>query len=292
MAHKLAFVLGGGGGRGALQAGALRALWEAGIKPDLLVGTSIGAANAAFLALLGYHKEGLDRLEHIWRETAKVDLLPSNYLWLTIRRIFELKSQSPDKRIRDFVVSLGLTEDLKFADFQDISVLLVSTDLNSHQPICYGTEPQQSVLEGVLASTAIPPWIHPLEREGRYEMDGGVVSNLPLEAAMDHQARKIIALDLLDPRDEIPFSQPLAPLLNKLMVTVQQRQMDLELRLARARGISVHYVSLLAEKPHPVWDFSRAEELMERGFSLMKEAMASWEPERRSMWPAWLKRLA
>lgn len=48
-----AFVLGGGGSRGALQVGALRALLEAGIVPDLLVGTSIGAANAAGLALWG-----------------------------------------------------------------------------------------------------------------------------------------------------------------------------------------------------------------------------------------------
>ena len=43
----LAFVLGGGGGRGAMQVGALRALFEAGYKPDLLVGTSIGAVNGA-----------------------------------------------------------------------------------------------------------------------------------------------------------------------------------------------------------------------------------------------------
>jgi len=50
----LAFVLGGGGARGALQAGALRALWEAGLRPDLWVGTSAGAVNAAFLAVKGF----------------------------------------------------------------------------------------------------------------------------------------------------------------------------------------------------------------------------------------------
>ena len=49
----LAFVLGGGGARGALQVGAFRALFEAGYQPDLLVGTSIGAVNAAGLAIVG-----------------------------------------------------------------------------------------------------------------------------------------------------------------------------------------------------------------------------------------------
>jgi len=46
--HRLAFVCGGGGARGALQVGALRALVERGWQPDFLVGTSIGAVNAAF----------------------------------------------------------------------------------------------------------------------------------------------------------------------------------------------------------------------------------------------------
>jgi NTE family protein len=59
----LAFVLGGGGARGALQVGALRALFEAGYQPDLLVGTSIGAANAACLAFWGVNMDGIAALE-------------------------------------------------------------------------------------------------------------------------------------------------------------------------------------------------------------------------------------
>ena len=58
-----AFVFGGGGSRGALQVGAMRALLEAGFVPDLLVGTSIGAANAAGLALWGVNLDGLAALD-------------------------------------------------------------------------------------------------------------------------------------------------------------------------------------------------------------------------------------
>ena len=47
----IAFVLSGGGNRGALEAGALLALFERGIQPDILVGTSAGAMNAAFIAI-------------------------------------------------------------------------------------------------------------------------------------------------------------------------------------------------------------------------------------------------
>jgi NTE family protein len=56
----LAFVLAGGGARGAMQVGALRALLEAGPKPDLLVGTSIGAVNAVGLALWGMDRIGTE----------------------------------------------------------------------------------------------------------------------------------------------------------------------------------------------------------------------------------------
>jgi len=65
----LAFVLSGGGGRGAMQVGALRALLEAGLRPNLLVGTSIGAVNAAGLALWGVDLFGIEVLEQAYNET-------------------------------------------------------------------------------------------------------------------------------------------------------------------------------------------------------------------------------
>lgn len=67
MKQSTAIVLSGGGALGALQAGALRALIEAGIKPDLLVGTSIGAVNAACMAVYGFNLEGITRLEKTWK---------------------------------------------------------------------------------------------------------------------------------------------------------------------------------------------------------------------------------
>jgi NTE family protein len=71
MNEVVAFVLGGGGARGALQVGALYALLESGLQPDLFVGTSIGSVNAAFLALHGFSRQGLDRLAAAWREAAR-----------------------------------------------------------------------------------------------------------------------------------------------------------------------------------------------------------------------------
>jgi NTE family protein len=58
MKKKTAFVLGGGGGRGALQVGALKALLEAGFQAHMLVGASIGAANSASWRSMAFHWQG------------------------------------------------------------------------------------------------------------------------------------------------------------------------------------------------------------------------------------------
>jgi NTE family protein len=101
MKKPLAFVLGGGGARGALQVGALRALYEAGYRPDMMVGTSAGAVNATYLALRGFDERGLDQLEQAWLEAAWDDLLPPNYLQLALRYLLKANGYlfSPHTRV-------------------------------------------------------------------------------------------------------------------------------------------------------------------------------------------------
>lgn len=71
-----AFVLSGGGSLGAVQVGMLRALAERGITPDLLVGTSAGALNAAFVAAHGTFPASLDQLAATWASLRRDDVFP------------------------------------------------------------------------------------------------------------------------------------------------------------------------------------------------------------------------
>ncbi len=277
--EKLAFVLGGGGSRGAMQVGALRALWEAGYGPDMLVGTSVGAANAAYLALHGFTPKGLAKLEEMWREAARIDLLPSNYLKLTIQFLLSRVGVGPQCTIiRDFFASHLLDLDVKFGDLTGPKLILVATDLNHCDPVLYGRDPEQSVLEGLLASTAIPPWVSPLEVADHIFMDGGLVSNLPLEPAMSQGATRIIALNLADPRDIAPEASGLGPLITKMIVTVEFRQIYLESALARARGVPLFFLNLRSEIPVPIWDFHHSAELIEHGHRLARRWIARWPP--------------
>ncbi len=298
--RKLAFVLGGGGARGALQAGALRALLEAGIQPDLLVGTSIGAVNAVFLAMHGFTPEALDQLNAAWWAAATADLFPTSATWLTMRVFFNRVGVRPYQGLRDFFVSQGIGPDLCFADLRHFPVTLVAADLNHHEPVYYGGDPKQSVLEGLLASTALPPWMHPIESEGRFLIDGGAVSNLPIEPALAHGAGEMIALGLSNPDEMDPKTHGFGPFWTKYLYAIEARQISLELELARAKNVPVHMVHLGAAVPVPPWDFSRTQSLLEEGYRQMKAALSAgqvtrsrqhegWSAALRRLIPAWHK---
>ncbi len=288
MKPRLAFVLSGGGGRGALQVGALRALFEAGIFPEMLVGTSIGAANAAFIALHGMSLGSVDRLVEVWHSAAQSDLLPANYFWLTLRALFRWPATDTTSHLRDFLVTNGLRPDLRFEDLT-CPLYVVAADLNSGQRVVFGDDPGYSVLEGVLASTALPPWVAPLEREGRWLMDGGAVSNLPLEAAMERGAQQIIALDLSDWRDIPLETQGFGPFLGKLMTTVEMRHTELELALVQSQEVEVRHVLLRAVQPVPLQEFRFSLDLIEQGYEIACRQVQHWQIEYPEPW--W-KRLA
>jgi NTE family protein len=290
MESKLAFVLGGGGARGALQVGALQALLEAGYQPDLLVGTSVGAVNASFIAINGFNQDCLDRLSEAWHAAVHADLLPANYLWLTVRSLFRRPDASSD-RMRSFFISHGLSPDLRFRDLKGIELVLVSTDLNSGSPCLYGVDLQQSILEGLLASTALPPWVAPVETSSLLLIDGGIVSTLPVEPALRFGAAQVIALDLFDPRLSPHHATSVSAFFYKLMMTVEQRQVDLELALAEARGVPTLHIPLRSGTPMPLWNFHNTEKMIAEGYEIAQSYLASWPspavPEPKS----WLDQL-
>lgn len=269
-----AFVLGGGGARGAMQVGALRALLEVGIRPDMWVGTSIGALNAAYLAVRGFTPQTLSGLERAWHAAAELDLLPDNYLWLTVRTLFQRGGSGGEYRIRRFFVDQGLDPDLRFGQIEGPPLFVVAADLAAGCAVLYGKDLDQSVLEAVLASTAIPPWVRPLKQDNQLLMDGGLVSNVPIEPAMAQGAVEIVALDVTDRRPVGPSAGGVGPFFFQLVHTLGERQVCVEKQLAEARCVPVHHVRLLPELPIAVWEFPIAPPLIERGYQLMQEYLA------------------
>ena len=126
-----------------------------------------------------------------------------------------------------------------------------------------------------------------MEKDGQLLMDGGVVSNLPIEPAVAVGAAEIIALDLTDPRGMLTVTNGLRVFLDKLIATVEQRQVELEMTSAAAHGVPVRHILLCDATPVPLWDFSRTDELILQGYKITRQAIAHWRPElllQRQMW--------
>ncbi len=278
----LAFVLGGGGARGAMQVGAIRALLEAGVRPDLLVGTSIGAANAAALALWGLDAAGLQRLEQVYENMASSGIMDPQLTLFILTSLSKRPNLRGSRRIRDFLISEGLVPDLLFKRLRDVQLAVVGADLHTGEPVIFGRDPEQSVLDGVLASTAIPPWFAPLDLgDGRFVIDGGAVSNLPIEAAVELGATRIIALDHNEPGDSSATDYSPTWYLGKLANASCQRVTALELALARSRGVTVHHISLRSSPSVPIWDFTSHRRLLQVGYELALKQSQQWQEAAR-----------
>jgi NTE family protein len=273
----LAFVMSGGGARGALQVGALRALLEAGYKPDLLVGTSIGAANAAGLALWGINMEGIAALERTYQAMAEGNVMdtPGQLAWHALSGRPTYTSQ----RMKDLLIDLGIGPELTFGHVKNVRVGLVSADMASGKLVIYGLEPTQSILEGVLASASVPPWFMPIENDDQLIVDGGALSLLPVEPALNMGATEVIALDLSGSPSMISSSYRINRM-NKAVSAFIKRETNLEFALAEAKGVQVHYMQLLASPPIKMWDFSSYQRLLETGYEIAHRHLSDWAQNR------------
>ncbi|NWG07258.1 MAG: patatin-like phospholipase family protein [Chloroflexi bacterium] len=281
MKKKLAIVLGGGGARGAMQVGALRALFEAGIKPDLLVGTSIGSINATGLALWGLNLEGIQALERLYQRMQDSKLMDPRLLQFAWNAVSKQSNQRGSRAAREFMIAEGIAPEIRFGQINSVRLATVAADLHTGKSIIYGTDPEHSVMEGVLASIAIPPWFAAIEKEDQYIIDGGAVSNLPIEPAIKLGATEIIALDVHDPDVASSANQIVDPLLTKLAFAIIKRELHLEMELAAVHGIPVHYVNLRSSPPVQTWDFKTHRDLFKIGYDIMKDEMSGWPQKRQ-----------
>lgn len=183
-----AFVFSGGTNLGAEQAGMLEALLEASIVPDLVVGTSIGAANAAFIAA-DPSLERARKLSALWRRVQVRDVFPINPLRLAQAALRGGVLFSPDP-LRDLLRSeLGYS----FIEETVIPLRIVATAFEDGSESIITSGP---VVDAVLASTALPGLFPPHEIDGRLYLDGGLVDHVPLAPAIEQGADTIYVLSV------------------------------------------------------------------------------------------------
>jgi NTE family protein len=191
-----ALVLSGGGGRGAYECGVYKYLEEAGLLPDILVGTSIGAINAAAIACGRTAAE----LEEAWLATRTRDVQRFWRLW-PWRAIYDT---SPWRK------TLHRYVDFDALARTDKHLLVTATELESGRLHVFDNREVTLTPDHILASCSIP-LVYPWTRVGeRHYWDGALMANTPLASAIDAGAGEILVV-LLSPIGERHMEPPRRP---------------------------------------------------------------------------------
>jgi NTE family protein len=256
MSGGTAFVLAGGGSLGAVQVGMLKALTAKGIVPDLVVGASVGAINAAYFATAP-SSDGLARLERVWLGLQSSDVFPlspvNSLLAILGRRDFLI---SP-ARLRALIESELPSERIEHAK---IPCYVVATDVLEGTEVCLSTGPLAPAL---LASAAIPAVFPSVSIDGRHLIDGGVANNTPISSAVKLGASRIIVLATgLSCALEKPPRGAVALALHAVnLMVMRQLVSDIELFSRRAELIVLPPLCPVAVSSY---DFSQTADLVHR----------------------------
>ncbi len=217
-------VLQGGGALGAYQAGVYQALHEAGIAPDWVIGTSIGAINAALIAGSA-PSERLDRLNEFWRRVEHGQFMPAmarNFLAVAsgIPAFFRpnaaaffsphstLGSESAGYYSVDPLrETLGDLIDLDQLNGGETRITLGAVNVATSEMRYFDSRDMPLDLRHVLASGALPPAFPAIRIDGELYWDGGIVSNTPVEAVFDDCPRRnslVFAVHIWNPKGHEP----------------------------------------------------------------------------------------
>ncbi len=196
-----AFVLGGGGLLGATEVGMLAALDEAGIRPDFVLGTSIGAINGVFVA--ADPANAASRLETVWRS----DIVRTAFHGSIIGRLDTLARSGT--HLHDNTPLRRLIEaHLPARDFAELAVPFQCVAANVERAAAHWFH-SGPLVPAVLASAAVPGLLPPVRIDGEHYFDGGLVHSIPVGRAVRLGARRVFVLHV--GRIEQPLRPPRRP---------------------------------------------------------------------------------
>lgn len=237
---RVAFVFSGGGPLGALQVGTLKALFEFGVRPELVVGTSVGALNASFVAF-DPTPDGLGRLEQMWRGIGDYRLFPgarSPATWAKFLvkgdRVFDNDSLRKVIESRLGRVSIEAAQ---------IPLGIVATDMQTGAERTFTSGP---IIDPLLASCAMPGIYPPVTVEGTAYIDGGVANSVPVAPAIEMGARTVYVLNSTSMGTQNrPLIRPLDYLLHAFTLARCQRlAIEQSIHAEKVRLISLPVIKL------------------------------------------------
>lgn len=264
-----AFVLSGGGNLGSIQVGMLRALLESGIVPDVLVGTSIGSVNAAFLAA-DPSLDQVSRLAELWIGVRSRDVYSWNPLGVG-RALFRCGSLFPPDRWRRF-----LERRIPYGQIEQAAVPLriMATNFSDGTPVVLDSG---SVVDAVMASTSLPGVFPPHPIGEQHYLDGVLSEQVPLKPAIDAGADTVYVLAVSSASAPLHLHSPRANLRHALTLLLFPRiRLDALGLPAEQRDLKIVKIPSGGAQV-ALSDHSRHADLIEQGYEETTKFLAEQE---------------
>jgi NTE family protein len=202
-AGSTAYVLGGGGVLGAVEIGMLRALGEAGVEPDLILGTSVGALNGALVAA-DPGPGVVDRLLGLWESAAAGKEVygdgPVRQVSRAVRTGTHLHSARP---LRE-----RLAQELGDVTFDGLAIRFQCCAASIERAAEHWFTDGR-VVDAVMASAAVPGLLRPARVAGEHYLDGGIVNSIPVGRAVELGAETVFVMQV--GRVDRPLTPPRKP---------------------------------------------------------------------------------
>ncbi len=266
-----AFVLSGGGSLGAVEIGMLDALAEHGIMPDLVVGTSVGAINAGWVAGRP-GVEGISELADVWCSVRRRDVFPINPVVG-----FEGFTGRTDHLVPPGNLRRLLARHIPYKRLEQapIPIRVVATEITTGLEVVLDKGP---AVEAIMASAAIPAVFPPVEIGGRYLVDGGVADNTPISHAVSGGASVVYVLPTgYACALKTPPRGALSMALQALTLLVQERlRHDVE---RYQETVDLRVVPPLCPLDVAPVDFSHTAELISRAHDQTAQWLANGAPQ-------------
>ncbi len=184
---RTAWVLPGGSTFAAIQGGLATALFEAGIEPDVLVGTSAGSLNAAWLAG-DPTPGGAEKMRYLWQSMRRSDVFP-----VEPGRILAGKLGLSNCMMSNRSLASWVHRTLPYRRIEDAALPLTvtATDVASGEAVYFDHGP---ALPALVASCSIPGLFPPVQVGDRWLLDGGAAAFMPISRAVELGAERVYVL--------------------------------------------------------------------------------------------------
>jgi NTE family protein len=241
----------------------LRALFERDIEPDVLIGTSAGACNAAVIAAAP-NLLGVERLVETWKSLRGEEVFPGGRLsraWNLLTRDDHLFDNGGLRELIARSHTPPTFEELR------VPLRVVACDLDTGEEVVFAAGPLEPAL---LASTALPGLFPPIRHDGRVLVDGAVVDTVPISHALAGPVDRVYVLNITAELVNRSLRSPIDVAIRAFAISRKQR-FELELRSVPE---SVEVVVLPApDDDREVTDFSDALALIDEAHELAIRAL-------------------